>query len=427
MDRHRNFSVWVAGRRAWIIDFATKGVNRWAKGWALATLLLIVSFLLNPLLFVSLSLVLGLDQYVPDIALTWVSRSNPALHLSLLGFVSLVLLLLLLALVVRTFRRSLLRDTPLLRLLANSGPTGDLSRPWFWSPEQTVDRARVLSRELVQAWYERKDALPELIVTATDISLGKECLFTLVRPDTYHRLVNCTRMTVQLDSHNDEARPYRENKRALLTLPENFLRCILSSTALPGAFPAQQLGIYGGEGRREVRHYMVDGGVLSSPIHIAIDAGATHIISIELDRLEPTDPLDVDDRAGTYNLLEVGIMTFSTLLGLSTQEDIRRTAAWNRFLLQHPEALKDESYKYGSPELASAPRKGKRIVPLYRIAPEKREIGTLEFNGHYEGGQCTVTLRDWLRRGSLDMQGKHIWRATLQPYPQSQDCSGPQK
>lgn len=142
LDRHRA-STWVAGRRAWIVGLATKGVNTWLKRWVLAALLVIATFLLNPLLFVSFFGVLGLDQLLPGVALQRAFTSDYALHLSLIGLVSFLLLLLALALVVRTFHKSLLREIPLLRLLANTGPSGDLSRPWFCGTETKPSTAPV--------------------------------------------------------------------------------------------------------------------------------------------------------------------------------------------------------------------------------------------------------------------------------------------
>ena len=109
---------------------------------------------------------------------------------------------------------------PLLRLLANTGPNGDLTEPRFWPREQTVDRARVLSRELIAEWYARRGALPEFIVTATDISAGRECLFTLVRPETYSRLIEREWMAVQFDSDTDGAKEYREHENALFASPK---------------------------------------------------------------------------------------------------------------------------------------------------------------------------------------------------------------
>ena len=70
----------------------------------------------------------------------------------------------------------------------------------------------------------------------------------------------------------------------------------------------------------------VDGDVLNnSPVHVAIDAGATHIISLEVEPLGVTDARGVDDRKQNYTLLKTAVDTFSALLGLSTSEDIRST------------------------------------------------------------------------------------------------------
>ncbi len=264
LDRHGRTSMWIAGRRAWIVDLATRGITTPLKRWGLVTLLALLVLLLNPFLLVSLSGLAGVGRFVPELLLRWGFTGDHPIHFAVLGAVSLLMLAGFLLWVVRAFRFSLISELPLLRLLANTGPQGDLSKLWFWSREKTIDRARVLSRELVKAWYDAAEP-PELIVAATDISLGGECLFTLVRPDTYRRLAEADWTAVQLDSTDDAARPYREQKRALFTLPENFLHCILSSTAVPGAFPAQQLGIYGVDGRRDVRHYFVDGGVLNMP------------------------------------------------------------------------------------------------------------------------------------------------------------------
>jgi len=419
LDRDKRTSTWVAGRRGWIVDLASRGVGDRRVKWGLSVLSAGLILVLNPFLLVWLSLALRANRWLPAGLRDWGFTSGHPLPFAVLGFCSLLGMIAIAVLLIRSFRHSLFRDVPLLRLLANTGPAGDLARPRFESRGKTVDQARVLSRELVQSWYERHKEMPELMFTATNVSLGSDCLFTLVRPDTYQQLVKLGWLTIQLDGGGELAGRYRQDKRALFTLPENFLRCILGSTAVPGAFPAQKLGIYGPDGRHEVRHFFVDGGVLNnSPVHIAIDAGATHIISLELEPLDPVKPLEVDDRDAGYNLLETAVTTFSTLLKLSTRGDIRRTTTWNRFLLENPEAA-GVKLDPAEQETNTRPRTNKRIIPLYRIAPEQREIGTVEFNGHYEKGKQAVTLRDWLRRGYVDMQGKHIWRATLQPDPGS--------
>ena len=447
LDRHRKTSTWIVGRRAWIVALAGRGASsRWLR-LAFGLLLAALVLALNPFLLFAVSLLVGLEGWWP----AWLEAGH-ALNFTALGVASLLFWLLVAGIILRRFRYSLFRDVPLLRLLANTGPGGDLSRPWFWSREKTVDRARVLSRRIVEAWY-KDDRAPELILTATDISLGRECLFTLVRPRTYRRLAQSEWVAVQFDSGDEASRPYRREAGSLFALGENFLQSIAGSTAVPGAFPAQQIGLYGPGGRHEVRHVFVDGGVLNnSPVHIAIDAGATHMISLEVEPLGRTRPLDVDDRKQNYNLLGTAIETFAALLELSTSEDIRRTVTWNRFLAEHPEVVGSleaepnaddagpnaddaepnaddagpnaqdaelNAAKVAEPaDAPSARRKTtKRIIPLYRVAPAKREIGTVEFDGHYEDGRCVVTLRDWLRRGYVDMQGRHIWRATLETEP----------
>ena len=153
----------------------------------------------------------------------------------------------------------------------------------------------------------------------------------------------------------------------------------------------------------------------NSPIHLSIDAGATHIISLELDPLKTQDPLESDDRGRFYNILEAGVTTFTTLLDRAIERDMRRTVTWNRFLTQHPQALAEQRswIRRGAEDV----REVKRVLPLYRIAPQEREIGTVEFDGAFEQGRNIATVRDVLRRGMLDLRGRHVWRATLQPTP----------
>ncbi len=425
LDRDGKASRWVVGRRSWLIALVSKGIGAGKRRLTLGALFLLLILLVNPYLFVFVFLASGLD------GTTFLPLGDPrllseyALHFSVLGLVALVVLVVLARLVFREFGGSLFRDMPLLRLLANTGPNGDLTEPRFWPREQTVDRARVLSRELVAEWYARRGALPEFIVTATDISAGRECLFTLVRPETYSRLIEREWMAVQFDSETGDAKEYRKHESALFALPENLLKAVVASSAVPGAFPTQRIGIYGARSRRYVRHCFVDGGVLdNSPIHIAIDAGATHVISLEMHPLEHHDPMESDERGkAEYSLFQAALKTFTAVLDRATAEDIRRTVAWNRFLARRPESLgpgkpsQEESGKTQSEQAATA--MGRRIVPLYRIAPRSAQIGTVEFDGHYIEGKRTVVLRDLLRRGVVDMQGENIWRATLQHAPDS--------
>lgn len=417
LDRNHGMSDWVVGRRAWMVDFASKGIDTPLKRWGLTLLAVLALFLFNPLLFVSLFLFAGWKSLLPSFIADWDGLSHdPAWQLAVLGFISTAGLAAMVLFFVRAYRGGLFRDTPLLRLLANTGPDGDLSQPWRWPHDVTKDRARVLSREVVEEWYRRRDEAPELIITATNITLGRECLFTLVRPETYRKLVESGWLAVQIDSPSDDAKEYREVDGALFTLPQNLLQCIVASASVPSAFPTQEIRLYEAQGRREVTHRFVDGGVLNnSPLHLAIDAGATHIVSLELDPLKAEKPLEADEGDEGYNLLEAGVTTFTTLLRLAIERDIRRTVTWNRFLTSHPSTL---AYPRGVLRPGpTPPEERKRIIHLFRIAPEEMEVDTAEFDGHFHGGRRTATVRDLVRRGVVDLKGKNIWRATLQSTP----------
>jgi len=416
LDREHRTSDWVVGRRSWMIDLASKGIDTMTKRWGLFLAALLALFLFNPLLFVSGFLLFGWQDALPSFIRDWDGTGHPGWQLAFLGFLSTLGLALMLIYVVRAFRLGLFRDTPLLRLLANTGPQGDLSKPWRWPHDVTKDRARVLSRQIVEEWYSRPDELPELIITATNITLGRECLFTLVRPETYRRLVDRGWLAVQIDSQSDAAKEYRDIPGALFTLPQNLLQTVVASTAVPSAFPTQGIRLYQANGRKEVTHRFVDGGVLNnSPLHLAIDSGATHIVSLELDPLRKERPLDADETGQRYNLLEAGVTTFTTLLRRAIERDVRRTVTWNRFLSAHPAVLAAPKgvFRRGT----VPPRERKRIIPLYRIAPVEREVGTAEFAGHWEEGKRRTTVRDLVRRGVVDLKGRHVWRATLQATP----------
>ncbi len=423
LDRDGKASRWVVGRRSWLIALVSKGVGAGKRRLALGVFFLLLILLVNPYLFVFLFWASGLGGTVFPRPADAGFLAEYALHFSVLGLAALAVLVVLARLLFREFGVSLFRDMPLLRLLANTGPRGDLTQPRFWPREQTVDRARVLSRELVAEWYARCGALPEFIITATDISAGRECLFTLVRPETYSRLIEREWMAVQFDSDTDGAKEYRKHENALFALPENLLKTVVASSAVPGAFPTQRIGIYGASSRRYVRHCFVDGGVLdNSPIHIAIDAGATHVISLEMQPLEQHDPMESDERGkAEYSLFQAALETFTAVLDRATAEDVRRTVSWNRFLAQHPESIgpaKPSQDKTGKTQSApAAAALERRIVPLYRIAPRTAQIGTVEFDGHYIEGKRSVVLRDLLRRGVVDMQGENIWRATTRHAP----------
>ena len=403
LDRDGKASRWVVGRRSWIVRLASRGL---ASGWSragLAALIATALILLVPNLLLPIALLAARSGDLADSApvlFGWAVGSAATLGTAL-------------CLAVRVFRNSLFRDLPLLRLLANTGPGGDVRGYPRTSRAQASDQARILSREVAREWYGRRAELPEFVITSTDITAGRECLFTLVGPATYAQLVRREWMAVQFDSVLGATRDYCAEVDALFTLPENLVRSVLASSAVPGAFPTQRISIYRHGSDRAARHHFVDGGVLNnSPVHVAIDAGATHVISLETLPFEKRDPLADDDRGGRgYLLLEAALAAFTTVLERATDEDVRRTASWNRFLIRRPSGLGPGQRK------ESRSCRERRVVPIYRIAPREPLAGTVEFDGRYEGGKRADTLRDMLRRGVRDMLGRNVWPATTRYEP----------
>ncbi len=417
LDQDNRASRWVVGRRSWIINLISKGLPSYWHKLVIALLLLVLFVLLSPYLVVAILLATQPDN---SLASQWRQADQLSQAAPILFGVSLFITLSLCILawfIVRSFEFALFSDVPLLRLLGNTGPKGDFKN-YSKLPRRSLvlDRARVVSRDLVASWYEKQDSRQELIVTATDITSGKECLFTLCRPETYKKLLLREWMAVQFNSDTDGSKQYRSIPGSLFTLPENLLRTIVASASVPGAFPTQKINLYGPSSRQAVHHHYVDGGVLNnSPIHIAIDAGATHVISLEIQPFEQPDPLQQDsEKDESYSLFQAALATFTTVLEMATEEDMRRITSWNRFLVRRPESLRK---KEGAPQDDSSLKLNRRIIPIYRIAPRDELLGTVEFDGHYEKSKRVLSLRDLLRRGVIDMQGKNIWAATMRHQP----------
>lgn len=405
LARDSKASRWVVGGRSWLVRLLARGLSsRWQIACIVIGLLLLAA-LLQPSLFLPLALV---ASRLRDPMSNWIDSSSLVDALPYLfgwSLVATAALGIAAALVFRKFRAGLFGDAPMLHLLANTGPQGDMRRARPTSRGQAVDEARVLSRDLVSAWYRRQSAAPEFIVAATDITASRGCLFTLVRPETYTGLLRHEWMTVQFGSDSHDTKAYSARSDALFTLSQNLLQALCASSAVPGAFPTQRIGLYGADKRRIAYHHFVDGGVLhTSPIHIAIDAGATHVISLEILPFGEKHSLQSDETGEEgYGALNAAMTTFATVLERATEEDIRHTASWNRFLTQRPGSMR--------PGKGTAKRQ-RRVVPIYRVAPREPLVGTVEFEGRFAGGRQAVTLRDLVRQGMLDMQGSNIWTAT---------------
>lgn len=316
--------------------------------------------------------------------------------------------------------KSIFNNARLYNTLYNASKGGNLNSLETVPPEVIESKAK----ELVEGWYQKidQDGIPEFIVTTTNLTNKSGMLFTLARKETYLRLVQDEWYVVQLLDQGGETSQYFreiaqnstlssfEKSHALFADGTRLLKSILSSTSIPVIFPSQALEIYDLKGKATAKiNHFTDGGVLNnSPIQVAIAAGATHIISIELEDLRfiPFQEIpDEKEKNRSYSMMDTLTRTFFTLLTNATSEDVARSAGWNKALVQNKQ-IKD-----------------RRLVQIYRIAPVlpdediKKPIGVIDFNGSFENGKRVTTLADWMNFGKKIASKKAFWRATLEVYP----------
>jgi predicted acylesterase/phospholipase RssA len=272
------------------------------------------------------------------------------------------------------------------------------------------------SATFVKLWYQASEATgggvaaeppPNLIVTSTDLTNGAANLFTLVEPRVFARLVAQRWQAMQLMDPDRSPSGYGTalDRECGWVRSDQFVTCVVASTSIPGVFPSQRIALHGTPGNGDATHDFVDGGVLNNaPIHIAIDAGATHVVSFELEPLKHISALHYLAEGDPPSLGRNVVQTFETLLAHSTSEGIHAASSWNRSLVTD----------------ASPGAPGKRLVPIYRMAPRRRDLNLIDFNGHYQSAFSgpRPTLEQWLSQGLDDAaQKKLFWNATFEADP----------
>jgi predicted acylesterase/phospholipase RssA len=410
---HFGYEVWraiaprsapyVVGKgRSSFVDVATRWIKQpYAALVSLAaTLILLVLLLINPILF---GVLLG---SLPGANLLSAAIFDHPKIAALIG--ALISSAAILAFAV-LFRRAAFRNESLKNTLANvlevscdpktqTIPAKKLS--------QKGDEKRA-SEGIVAAWWAaQRDRRPNYIVTATDLSKGDANLFTLVEPEVFARLAIRGWQVMQLaDSASRLATYGGPYESGGWVKSADFVTCVAASTSIPGVFPAQRITLQGIVGNEVVDHDFVDGGVLNnSPIHIALDAGATHIISLELEPLRQQGAFRYIAEGELPSLGRNLVETFETLLAHATAEGIHSASAWNRELLAR----------------GGTHAREKRLVPIFRMAPRRRELNLMDFDGHYESAfsRPKPSLVEWLAQGATDARDAALfWEATFQADP----------
>jgi predicted acylesterase/phospholipase RssA len=273
---------------------------------------------------------------------------------------------------------------------------------------------RQASKDFVQLWYRASESAraqggdlpPGLIVTATDVTNSEANLFTLVEPGVFSRLVDRRWQAMQLSNAPGPPAGYQapEELSGGWVESDQFVTCVVASTSIPGVFPSQRIELRSIAGNGRAQHDFVDGGVLNNtPIHIAIDAGATHVVSFELEPLKHVKALEYLAEGDPPSLGRNVVQTFETLIAHSTSQGIAAACAWNRNLVSDP-----------------AGAAGKRLVPIFRMAPRRRDLNLIDFDGHYESplSRARPSLEDWLRQGRDDAEREALfWNGTFEAHP----------
>ncbi len=224
------------------------------------------------------------------------------------------------------------------------------------------------SKKVVNLHIKNIKKLPEVFFTASDITGGKQGLFSLCKNSTIATL-DSKRRWLPIGFSKNKKGGYCQNDR--------LFDGILASTAIPATYPAEVINFQ--YNSKKHQHIFVDGGLLDFvPYHAAIDLGCTHILSIETDSML-NDKMDIYHQDKKANIIENLYRTIYTGIDAEAIEEAGRVAETNQKVLEG---------------LAT-----KKLVKLIRITPAENErmINADEFNGRYIKGKQVNSLRDWIK------------------------------
>jgi predicted acylesterase/phospholipase RssA len=255
------------------------------------------------------------------------------------------------------------------------------------------------SHSIVRAWREQSGHRPALYVAGTDLSCKRQIVFALDRRERLDELAASGVWVVDLAHQNAPTDTVlTPNSRMVGDLA---VEATLSSAALPIAFPPTTWYLdrvpAGAPTAETLRQVVVDGGVVdNSPLDLAVLAGATHVLLLELnplvDAIEPQVKWDSDAPGG---LLQVVWDTMNTAIDGGNRRGVELVVALNSLLPSN-----------------------QRVV-VHRFAPlipreayphdgrlTKVSIDIIDFNGAYNNSHNLVmNLYDWFVQGFIDARG----------------------
>jgi predicted acylesterase/phospholipase RssA len=250
---------------------------------------------------------------------------------------------------------------------------------------------------IVDDWLLRNlqsETLPELFLTSTNLTEGASRLTVLsvAKEGTIQLfdkqaiwIVDLTRKTKQTENvfHSEFDPDEREH-------PDPFVKATVTSASLPVIFPPIKWRISRMFNRniQNFQHVFTDGGVLdNTPIDLAVIAGATHIISIELTPL--IEDISNNDNF-KYNMANIYFRSFDVARRGTLIGQVNTIAARNTI------------------------RKPEERIQIYRIAPlmpvkkqsVKQSVDTIDFDGAFDdNNNLIMSLFDWFMQGYIDAIG----------------------
>lgn len=247
--------------------------------------------------------------------------------------------------------------------------------------------------------------LPEYHCTGANLSAKELLVFSLAQDATLQKLAAQNYWVVDLANTAHNVAP---NLLQVGNVPEPLVEAVITSTSIPVAFKGHMWNLMrpgAPAGYQKIlNHHVVDGGVLdNSPVDVALQAGATHIVSFELSPLLQFTSHGLGTDTKNRSMLDAYTDSFDAL----------RDRCANQQVIDMMKAN------------AATPAKA---VPVYRIAPlaptaaaadnnaapATPSYDTMNFNGLYDDNfRLIQNLEDWFMQGYQDARG--VLPPTLSP------------
>lgn len=250
----------------------------------------------------------------------------------------------------------------------------------------------------------------ELMITVTDLNAKTECLFFALRESYHQRLVTQRLKRYSLDTSEyfihsqgiDHCGPdyvdllFEDNGRLLL-------EAMLASTSIIGVFPPRRIKLPSKGYWRSIEpaHTFVDGGFgNNTPIRDAIEAGATHLIVVQVEPKNVVEPLSNPEELNAT--LPCLMRTVETVLDTTVDDDYRYYELWNKYA---PEAQR---------------------IKMAVIQPRSSlHVSTLDFDGGISSTGNRVSLSTACARGYSDALKQFIYSRWMQWKEEAMQPSAP--